>query len=65
MNNDIKTPDDFRKAIGLRPDQLIQSPRGLLDVLSVNNGKVTLGDLATGQIKTFDIDHYIENCKLL
>jgi len=59
----IKTKDDFLKELGYEPNQLIHSPAGLLDVLSIKKGKVTLDNLVTGQTKTFDINYYISNFK--
>ena len=68
---------ELREMVGLEPDSLIDTPCGLLDIMSVKDDKVVVGYLATGNAFPMCVDEFIshfstttfskagDNCKVL
>ena len=59
--HEIKTEEQLRTFIGIEKNGLLGSLNGYIDILKVENKKVTLRWLDTGHTKTFTIDEFLTN----
>ena len=51
---------ELRKKIGIGEKDLIDSPRGLVDILSVENDLITLGYLASGGTQKVKVEDFLK-----
>ena len=54
------TEKELRKTIGIGEKDLIDSPRGLVDILSVENDLITLGYLASGGTQKVKVEDFLK-----
>ena len=57
------TEEQLREECGLKPGELINTNLGLIDILGVKDGMVTLGKLAGGEPFTESVESVIAKLK--
>ena len=57
------TEEEPRKKIGIGENELVNSTRGLIDIMAVKGDRITYGFLATGVLESSTIDEFIKKCE--
>ena len=58
------TEKELRKKIGIGKGALLDSTRGLIDIMAVKNDRITYGFLATGAVESSTITEFMKKCKV-
>jgi hypothetical protein len=53
------TEEELREKIGIGENDLVDSTRGLIDIMAVKGDRITYGFLATGVLESSTINEFI------